>query len=201
MRYFVALILALLAAPVNAQTAPLVPPCFAKPLGTGTYAVTRRVPEGEWAYWYCLQTVTTPFDWEVVVMANAAGTKLTWPALDGLTTQQSLEAVWKANVSLSCTDPSIKTLCTAAQSDAKLNKPSAPLYLVAKNGTTTTRPMYAYMPASGSVPPAVGAVIVGSRAAVGSVCDCATRGLLSSGNAYCMLNKGMPSELTVCTKQ
>lgn len=203
MKLILCLILALIGFDVAAQ--PAVPPCFAKPLGTGTYAVTKKLPDGaEWSRWYCAQTPTFPFQWEMIVMAKAPGVTLTWPKLDGLNTQQSLEAVWRANVALSCDAPSIKQLCLDAIADARASKdaPPNPVYVVSKNGTTLTRPVYAYAsPASGVVGAGtVGKSITGKRATVGASCGCASRGVMNNGNAYCIFLGGAIDELTACSK-
>ncbi len=209
-----ALVFTLLAGPALAGEA--LPECFAKPLGGGTYSVTKQTADGEWSYWWCPPAPTHPFDIAgPVVIAKRDGYKVSWPALDNLNIPQSLVAVWAANINVPCTDVSIKALCDAATTDAFANKPPPPLWVVAKNGTNTTRPVYAYVPPVVTVaatatapaimtPAKVGALIPAKRATVGAKCACWARGIVSGGSAYCAVDNGPTStllELTVCLRQ
>lgn len=200
MRTFFALIIWFACGVANAQ-APAVPACFAKPFGSGTYAVTRVTTAGEWSYWWCPQTKAYPFGWELIIVAKRDGYKPVVPSLESMTIAQSLAAIWKTNVTTPCSDVSIKALCDEAKADAGAKgSPAFPKFVVAKNGTILTRPVFAYVPATSTAPASIGPVILTRRATVGAGCDCVIRGLINAGNPYCAVDAQPVNEITLCSK-
>ena len=66
------------------------------------------------------------------------------------------------------------------------SRPANPAYVVAKNGTSTTRPAFAYTPATASTA-ASRSTKSTARATVGATCDCKVR-LLEGTTLYCATN-------------
>lgn len=171
------------------------PPCYAAPFGSGTYAQHGTVPDGaRWDVWHC----PTAFGWQSVVIASAPGYRMVVPNLEGLTIPQTMDAVWRANVTLSCDTPgtAIAAACAAGRAAAAGSRPADPLYRVASNSGRADRPVYVR---DGDQ---VGALAEGRRAVVGRECQCRASGILRSGVAYCRWDGAQfGDELTVCTRQ
>jgi hypothetical protein len=171
MRAIVALVLSLLYATAPAQittadTNPILwpldkvagsttPTCQARPLGTGSYSRTLEIKDaagvvthrGGW--WWC--TKEAEYSSRLVRVAARADYQTKIPNTSGMTIAQTFEAVWAANVTMDCnqadTDPAheLHAICTALTEAAlaATDRPAPPLWIVARNGTYSTRPAYA----------------------------------------------------------
>lgn len=90
--------------------------------------------------------------------------------------------MWAANSPLPCSDTAIRSICDTARAEmAKVPLPDPPRFVVAKNGTTLTRPVYRLDLTTRTV----GEIIAGLRAPVGAECACWASGVRKNGTAYC----------------
>jgi hypothetical protein len=172
-----------------------VPQCWPKPVGTGSYMTTSTGttvhPDGEWAYWFC----PDPYAISFVITARHKDTQFQTPNTDGMTVVQMLEAIWAANIDASLGDPRLTGLRDAAIAHLQTNKPPAPKWAVAKNGTTLTRPVYARN-ADGTLGP----LVSGVRAPVGAECFVSSAALrvVSGSSTYGAIKLGEPVQVTLC---
>lgn len=110
--------------------------------------------------------------------------------------------MWLANSPLPCSDTAISSICqTAAAQLATMPAPEPPAFVVARNGTTLTRPVYAFDVATKTV----GALISGVRAPVGADCACWAYGARKNGTAYCVwvsaAKDTRADQVTACAKK
>jgi hypothetical protein len=171
------------------------PQCWPKPFGAGSYMVTSTAVQpnefGEWAYWFC----PDPYRVSFVITARAKDRQLKFPATDGMSVAQTLDAIWTANVDTRLDDEKLIALEGAAVAHIEAHMPPRPKWAVAKNGTTLTRPVYARN-ANGTLGP----LVSGVRATVGATCLCADEGLrvVSGTSTYCATKTGEPVQVTLC---
>lgn len=176
------------------------PQCWPKPFGTGSYMVTSAAAApnsfGEWAYWFC----PDPFKVSFVITTRAKGTELKLPpTTEGMTPAQILQAVWDANVAVDLNDDKVIALTGAAVFHIEAHMPARPKWIVAKNGTTTTRPVY-LRNADGT---RATAALSGVRATVGAPCTCADPARRvgdGTGSTYCDPRDVQPVVVTLCTR-
>jgi hypothetical protein len=147
--------------------------------------------DGEWAYWFC----PDPYKVAYVVTARHKDTQFKVPATDGMTVPQMLEAIWTANVATSLGDPKLLPLTQAAVDHLSGRLPPVPKWAVAKNGTTTTRPVY-LRNENGTL----GALVKDARATVGAECTCSADGgrVVSGSSTYCAFGPEDPVRVTLC---
>lgn len=108
--------------------------------------------------------------------------------LTGETQAAWANRMWLANSPLPCSDTAISSICqTAAAQLALTPTPEPPAFVVAKNGTSLTRPVYAF----DIVTKTVGAQLASVRAPVltngaPTECACWAYGARKNGTAYCV---------------
>lgn len=170
--------------------------CMPAPWGTGSYPVTstnagQPHPDGEWAYWFCY----TPYKTTWEMRLRKTGAPIVIPSLKDKTPAQAFEAIEAANMTLSLDDPSLAGLKAAAFKHLDEHIPPDPLWAVAKNGTTLTRPVYVRN-ADGTL----GAVDKTLRATVGEQCQCseAASRVVSGTSTYCTWKVDQPARVTLC---
>jgi hypothetical protein len=175
------------------------PQCWPKPFGTGSFMVTSTTVEpnefGEWAYWFC----PDPFKVSFVITTRAKGTELRVPVTEGMTVTQTLQAIWDANVKVDLLDDKVIALTGAAVGHIEAHMPARPKWVVAKNGTTTTRPVY-LRKADGTRSTSA---VSGVRATVGAPCTCddpARRVGDGTTATYCDPRAVTPVVVTLCTR-
>lgn len=134
-----------------------------------------------WAAWRYLDADGFRYRTFVAVLRRDKVLNLTAP-LPGETPGAYYTRMWSANAPLPCTDSAISSICDTAFAEIrKIPLPEPPRFIVAKNGTSTTRPVYALDLQTKTI----GALIPGVRAPVGADCACWASGVRRSGAAYC----------------
>lgn len=133
-----------------------------------------------WAAWYYLSDDGFRWipTWQVLrrdkVLASV-------PEIPGEAPADYLLRLWRANTPLPCSDTAIKSICDTAQAElARQPLPEPPAFVVAKNGSTPTRPVRSYYPATRTL----GALMT-KRAPVGVECACWASGVRTGGSAWC----------------
>ena len=150
---------------------------------------------GEWAYWFC----PDPFKVSFVITARAKGTDLKLPATEGMTVTQTLQAMWDANISVDLNDDAVIAQTGAAMAHIEANLPPRPKWIVAKDGTKTTRPVY-LRKADGTRSTTA---VSGVRATIGAPCTCddpARRVGDGTSSTYCDPRAETPVVVTLCTR-
>lgn len=112
-----------------------------------------------------------------------------------------LNRMWSANGALPCEDTAISSICdTAKVALSKIDPPEPPVFVVAKNGTSTTRPMYSFNPVTNTV-----GALISKRATVGATCGCWAYGVRKGSSAYCIVvdpaGATKANEVAICTPQ
>lgn len=149
-----------------------------------------------WAGWHYLDA--NGFEWRtfIGVLRRDKVLQLSAPRT-GENPADYYNRMWSANAQLPCTDTAISSICDTARAEmAKTPAPPDPVFVVAKNGTSTTRPMYALNVDANTV----GAQI-SKRAPVGARCECTVSGVRKGSTAYCPVwigNTMLAAELAVC---
>lgn len=149
-----------------------------------------------WAAWRYLSA--DGFQWRnyTAVLRRDKVLNLTAPNA-GEKLDDYLNRMWSANGALPCSDTAISSICdTARLALNQIPAPPNPQFIVAKNGTATTRPMYALNVEQNTV----GATI-SKRAPVGAKCACDETGIRKGATAYCPVWIGpsmIVSELAIC---
>lgn len=134
-----------------------------------------------WAAWRYLSDDGFRYVTFIAVLRRDKVLNLTAP-LPGETPGAYYTRMWSANAPLPCTDSAIMSICDTARAEiAKIPVPPPPRFVVAKNGTSTTRPAYQFDTTTRTV----GELIPGVRAPVGIDCACWASGARRSGVAYC----------------
>lgn len=180
MRAFLLLLFMSLSA--HAQTAPKQWPIYGK---TENFITGKHGTDDDghrWAAWRYLSD--DGFRWVsfVAVIRRDKVLNLTAP-LAGENPGAYLTRMWSANAPLPCTDSAISSICdTALAAIRAVPSPEPPAFVVAKNGTALTRPMYAYEPFT----KVLGAQIA-KRATVGAECACWAEGMRKGTTAYCIV--------------
>lgn len=134
-----------------------------------------------WAAWRYLDDDGFRYRTFVAVLRRDKVLNLTAP-LPGENPGAYYTRMWSANAPLPCTDTAISSICdTARNAIREIPPPAPPRFVVAKNGTTATRPVYSLDLTTKTV----GALIPGVRAPVGAECACWASGVRKSGTPYC----------------
>lgn len=128
------------------------------------------------------------------------------PQVPGEAVSAYLNRAWEANSPLPCSDTAIKSLCeTGASALTAVDSPEPPRFVVAKNGTGTTRPVYSF----DTTTQTVGVLLAGVRAPVltngePTQCACWAMGARKGKTAYCTWFRpaGDPQsdQVTMCAK-
>jgi hypothetical protein len=174
--------------------------CQPAPFGAGSPAVSsdsidQPHPDGTWAYWRCVDA----FSVRTHVELRRHDHKLQLPNFDGMTLAQSFDALIVANRDTHYDAPALASLRAAAEAHAAAHPVAAPKWVVAKNGTTLTRPVYP-LKADGTRGTTA---VAGIRATVGAPCTCADPARrVGDGTAstYCDPRDVLPVVVTLCTK-
>lgn len=139
---------------------------------TSTGYFVGSTAEGEYAVWFC----KTKYAWKANYAYKLNSYRVVHPDVKGLTIAQYFQKYWDANVTWSANGPAPQYagLYAAAKADPRwaATKPEDPLWVVARNGTSTTRPAFALaLPdgaarrktATGTIWPSVGTAPVGNH--------------------------------------
>lgn len=150
-----------------------------------------------WAAWRYLSA--DGFQWrDYTAVLRRDKVLVSVPKVAGESIADHLNRTWAANGALACEDTAILSICDTAKAALKaIPAPTNPQFVVAKNGASITRPMYALNVMENTV----GAQI-SKRAPVGNKCECAEAGVRKNGDAYCAVWIGaslIVSELAICT--
>jgi hypothetical protein len=184
MRLLAFLLLTLCLYSLPAQAAP--PECEPAPNGPGTYAVQGRVEDvGEYHYWFCPGT----FTWRLSFVVKRDDFVLRHPNVAGMTRAEALKAYYTANMTGDVNSPELMPLTQVVRKKASEVWPARIRYVVAKNGTSMTRPVYPY-----------GATqrlsISSGRIPVGATCD-TTLHFVENGVVYAKVADGA---VALCVK-
>jgi hypothetical protein len=169
------------------------PTCWPKSVGgTGVGMLTGSIDTvGQWRAVWC----PGPYRWQLQTWTTAEGYAYKYPpGMESMTLLQALEAAYALNVSFACAD---QRLCDAAVLAAKTTKPPDPSWVVAKNGTSTTRPMWSAVFGADGQPVFTASTL---RANVGVSCDCANMAVMKGTQTQCWLANSDLSEVTYCVK-
>lgn len=150
--------------------------------------------DGNWAVWFCADAYGVTPHWR----AWRYDFRLKWPAAAS-TPAAAFDAFQALNMTTPADDPSLAGLRAAALAWAAKNAPPAPKWVVAKNGTTPTRPTYERK-ADGTKGDKT--VIL---ATVGEPCDCSSplRRVISGTTTMCEArgpDAPLPAVVAVCSK-
>lgn len=153
-----------------------------------------------WAAWRYVDADGFRYRSAIVVLRRDHVLQLT-PPNAGESMRDYANRMWVTNVRLPCTDTAISSICdTARTALAATAAPEPPRFVVAKNGTTATRPVYALDLKTKTV----GALIPGVRAPVGADCACWASGVRKNGTAMCTwmapAADTRADQVTVCAK-
>lgn len=143
-----------------------------------------------WAYWYCVTDVDTLIVWYAATPETfTASLMAQLKAYRDGTAPQFLDTA----TTLSGEDPKLALAkadaMKAAMADPK--RPPAPIWTVAKNGTSLDRPAFTYI-ANGAKPTSSS-----GRAPVGAKCDCIAAKLVVSPTTYCQV---AAQTIAACTR-
>lgn len=187
------ILLSLLSLPLPAFAQPPPPPCWASNWGgAGTVLHTYANEDGQVRYWFCQRQ----FDWGYhgMVCRFDPGTRAC-AIPTGLSLTASPSAMWTRYIASDWNSAQWADIMDRAKLTIEPFTPAPPVYVVAKNGTSPTRPVYAFT--AGASAPSTGAR--GTRsvgvAPVGSLCDCAQR--VVGSTIYC----GVPGGVSACVKK
>lgn len=134
-----------------------------------------------WAAWRYLDDDGFRYRTFIAVLRRDKVLNLTAP-LAGESPGAYYTRMWSANAPLPCSDTAISAICdTARQAMAQVPSPNPPAFVVAKNGTSTTRPVYSFDVTTRTV----GVLLSGVRAPVGGQCACWASGVRKNGTPYC----------------
>lgn len=150
--------------------------------------------DGTWFVWFCSDAFSVTPHWR----ALRYDFKLKAPAAAS-TPAGVFDSFQAANMTTPAGDPSLSGLRDAALAWAAANAPPAPRWIVAKNGTTTTRPVY-LRNADGT---RATTALAGIRATVGAPCTCADPARRvgdGTGSTYCDPRAVTPVVVTLCTR-
>lgn len=198
---FVILFVALLCAAFSAQ-AQVPPPGQWPIIGKTENFITGKHGDDDaghrWAAWRYLDDNGFRYRTFIAVLRRDKVLSLTAP-LAGESPSAYYTRMWSANAPLPCSDTAISSICdTARRAIAQVPSPEPPKFVVAKNGTTLTRPVYRLDLTTMTV----GALIAGKRAPVGADCACWASGVRKSGTPYCAWASAagdtLADEVTVC---
>lgn len=151
-----------------------------------------------WAAWRYLDDNGFRYRTFIAVIRRDKVLNLTAP-LPGESPSAYYTRMWSANAPLPCSDSAISSICdTARQAMSQVPSPIPPKFVVAKNGTTLTRPVYRLDLTTRTV----GAIISGVRAPVGVDCACWASGVRKASTPYCAWTSPngdtKADEVTVC---
>lgn len=169
--------------------------CRPSPIGkhpiVSSESVKQPHPDGTWSYWQCSDPYVVRF--RVELLRHDHKPKL--PDFTGLTLEQSFDALIAANRNKPYDDPSLASLRAAAEAHIAAHMPPLPKWAVAKNGTTTTRPVYGR-----NEDGTLGALVKGVRSPVGAECICSADGgrVVSGSSTYCAFGSEDPVRVTLC---
>lgn len=156
-------------------------------------------------WWWCERD----FDQRLSILAcpEAKLSECITPAVRTAVTNPSdslLRSLWTANIKMDVTDPVLRAAFNAVRPEIVKTQPAPPAYVVAKNGTYTTRPSYAYIPPATASAPATRATTSTTRATVGATCDCKTKRVIETTatgktSLYCASNIAA-TEVALCVR-
>lgn len=134
-----------------------------------------------WAAWRYLDDDGFRYRTFIAVLRRDKVLQLTAPQA-GESMSAYYTRMWSANAPLPCTDSAISSICdTARNAIRQVPMPEPPRFVVAKNGTSTTRPVYSLDVATNTL----GVLLQGVRAPVGGQCACWASGIRKGSTAYC----------------
>lgn len=170
---------------------------------TATLASTTRISTLGAVMWWSCKTADGAEHRSVAAVTSAywfstsIGTDLAKAAFASPDKQLPLiQDIWKRYATTSWLSPELKAVWCPYEAEiySFLTAPAAvpDVFVVAKNGTYTTRPTY---PVVNGVR---GTTATGNRAVIGQACDC-SKLRFAETNLYCAA-PGFPAEVTLCTK-
>ena len=174
--------------------------CRPAPFGDGSAIVSSdsvNAPhaDGVWSYWRCPDAFMVRTRYELRRHEH----RLQLPDVAGLTLAQAFDALIVANRDTPYEAPALAGLRAAAEAHAAAHRPPVPRWVVAKNGTTTTRPVY-LRNADGT---RATTALAGVRATVGAPCSCADPARRvgdGTGSTYCDPRAVTPVVVTLCAR-
>jgi hypothetical protein len=118
------------------------------------------------------------------------------PQLAAKALSATLPEILAAEVQYMTAGPFSPEMAATASALMETTRPPAPVWLVAPNGTYTTRPMYAVVNGVRST------TALKTRATVGAVCSCATLAIEEGDATFCPLLAALPEagKVTKCKK-
>jgi len=153
-----------------------------------------------WAAWRYLSADGFKWVGYTAVLRRDKVLNLTTPQ-PGEKLDDYLNRMWAANGALPCSDTAISSICDTARLELnKITPPEPPVFVVAKNGTSTTRPMYSFNPVTNTV-----GALISKRATVGATCGCWAYGVRKGSSAYCIVvdpaGATKATEVAICAPQ
>jgi hypothetical protein len=167
------------------------PACWPKSVGgTGVGMLTGSIDMvGQWRAVWC----PGPYRWKLQTWTTLDGYSYKYPSgMESMTLLQALQAAYDLNVTSDCAD---QRLCETAAIAAKTTKPTDPTWVVAKNVTSTTRPMWSV---NLEMPIATFTAST-KRATVGAPCDCASLARIKGTQTLCFV-PGIVDDMAACTR-
>lgn len=176
---------------------PVVSPGKTTGLVTGKHGMARD--GNRWAAWYYLSD--DGFRWiPTVQVLRRDKVLVSVPEVPGEAAADYLLRTWRANTPLPCSDIAVKAICDTAFAELlKQPVPEPPAFVVAKNGTSTTRPVRSYDQATHTL-----GTLMTKRAPVGNPCACWASGVRTGGSAWCIwatpAGDTRGDEVTLCVR-
>ena len=167
------------------------PACWPKMAGGAGVGLVRGALEGvgQYSAVWC----PTPYKWRVQTWTALDGYTIKYPTIgEGMPLTQALNAAWAMNVTSACADD---RLCEAAEAAAQATKPADPRWIVAKNGTSLTRPMWVV----NLEKPIATFTASTQRATVGAQCDCASLARIKGTQTLCYV-EGIADDMAACVR-
>lgn len=168
--------------------------------GDSTFPSVRVTPGyGAVAWWYSSDGFDWTLNWAFCTKDKCADQTMVADITNALASSDRLaaiNAVMAKHHSLSANSVALLTWCPH-WAEIKASRPTPPVYVVAKNGTSTTRPAYPYTPATATTPASRDTKST-ARATVTATCDCKVR-MFEGSTLYCAVDQAR-SLVAVCRK-
>jgi len=189
MRRLILLLLALLPSVVWAQCAP------AEVKGSGTPAVLEPNAAGVAVAWWCPGTFTPTLALYAVrwdALTDPMRSQLS--ALPGATSPAAaIEQMRIAHATTPLSDDALRAIWEPARARILASRPADTVWLVARNGTTLTRPSY---PVTDGVRSTIASAV---RATVDMTCGCMRLRVVEGTSTYCAFD-GASALVALCTR-
>ena len=193
--------------PPPAPVAQPLPACWPKPLPGAVGSMVHRWENeaGRVHYWYCPGPYEATFHGIACRYSHGRVCYYTPdPKLLLTASADTLGKAWAEMVKSDWMGPEWVDITGQAVPTMVQGLPPPPAWIVARNGTSATRPAYPFTPIPGAKPNATNGTRGTSSsgtAAVGSACDCVMSRVVSSTSSYCGVLPTPATRVALCTKK